>query len=229
MGEALSGELVEALKGLDTCSVSNAIERLTERLRNVGFAGRTIRRITASPTSLVGFAATVRIRCSHPPMPGQVYSDRTDWWNYILTVPTPRVIVIEDMDAEPGMGTLLGEVHAHILQALDCVGGITNGAVRDVSAVETMGFQLFAASLGVSHSYAHIIEFGGTVDVEGMTVHSGDLLHGDIHGVLTVPKEIVGEIPATVAKIREHERQIIDLCHSPEFSLEKLRHAVKAS
>jgi regulator of RNase E activity RraA len=80
--------------------------------------------------------------------------------------------------------------------------------------------------MAVSHAYAHIVDFGQPIEIAGLPIHSGDLLHADMHGVLCVPTEIASQIPATVAKIREHERRVIDLCRSPEFSLEKLRHAV---
>ena len=222
----LTPELRQALEALDTCVVSNAIELLGDRLRNEGFTSPSIHRITAHDRALVGHAVTLRIHCSKPPMRGRTYEDRTDWWNYILTVPEPRVVVIEDVDSQPGTGTFLGEVHANILKALGCVGGITNGVVRDVPAIKAMGFQLFAAGMAVSHAYAHIVDFGHPVGIAGLPVSSGDLLHGDMHGVLCIPRELIHAIPETAATIRDHERRLIALCNSPEFSVEKLRQAV---
>jgi regulator of RNase E activity RraA len=226
MSATLTPEVLRALKALDTCSVSNAIEVLSERLRNEGFTSPAIRRVTSATTPLVGHAVTVRIHCSRPPMRGRAYEDRTDWWNYILTIPAPRVVVIEDVDSNPGTGTFIGEVHANILMALGCVGAVTNGVVRDVPAIEEMGFQLFAGAMAVSHAYAHIVDFGHPVEIAGLPVTPGELLHADMHGVLCVPEDLAAQIPATVAKIQAHERHLIDLCRSPEFSLEKLRHAV---
>lgn len=227
MTELFPPEVLQALKALDTCSVSNAIEILGERLRNEGFTKPAIRRVTSARTPLVAHAVTVRIQSSHPPMRGRAYEDRTDWWNYILTIPGPRVVVIEDVDDQPGTGTFIGEVHANVLMALGCIGAVTNGVVRDVPAIEEMGFHLFAGGMAVSHAYAHIVEFGQPVKVAGLSVSPGDLLHADMHGVLCVPAKIAAQIPETVAGIRAHERRLIDLCRSPEFSIEKLRHAVK--
>jgi len=93
---------------------------------------------------------------------GYIY-DRTDWWKEILAVPAPRIVVIQDVDANPGLGAFVGEVHAHILQALGCVGVVTNGAVRDLNAIEGSGFQVFAGNVSVSHAYAHVFDFGGPV------------------------------------------------------------------
>jgi regulator of RNase E activity RraA len=226
MGATLTSETLRVLEALDTCSVSNAIELLGERLRNEGFTSPAIHRVTTGKGSIVGHAVTVRIHCSRPPVTGRKYEDRTDWWNYILSVPAPRVVAIEDTDSRPGTGTFLGEVHANILKALGCVGGITNGAVRDVPAIDEMGFQLFAGGMAVSHAYAHIVDFGQPIEIAGLPIRSGDLLHADMHGVLGVPQELAAAIPGAVEKIRAHERELIALCRSSQFTLEKLRDAV---
>ena len=62
-----------------------------------------------------------------------------------------------------------------------------------------------------------------------MKIQSGDLLHGDIHGVQSIPLDIAAQIPAVAAKIVAEEQAIISLCRSPDFSLEKLRAAVTRS
>jgi hypothetical protein len=45
--------------------------------------------------------------------------------------------------------------------------------------------------------------------------------------VLSIPSEIATQIPAIAAKLIEQERRLIALCRSRDFSLEKLRQAVK--
>ncbi len=226
MAATLPPEVLHALKALDTCSVSNAIELLGERMLNEGFTSPAIHRVTTGQGSVVGYAVTVRIHCSRPPVHGRRYEDRTDWWNYILSIPEPRIVAIEDTDSRPGTGTFLGEVHANILRALGCVAGITNGVVRDVPAIDEMGFHVFAGGMAVSHAYAHIVDFGQPIEIAGLPIRSGDLLHADMHGVLCVPKELAAAIPGVVAKTRTHERELIALCRSPQFTLEKLRDAV---
>lgn len=227
MQETLTSTQLEALGRLDTCTVSNAIETFEVRLRNAGFADSRIRCIFKQLPPIVGYAVTARVRTSLPPMEGYRYIDRTDWWNYLLTLPAPRVVVVEDIDKRPGLGSVVGEVHANIFRALGCVGLVTNGAVRDLGAVEPTGFQLFAGSVAVSHAYTHIFEFGNPVEVGGLKVYPGDLLHGDRHGVLTIPKEVAGQIPRVATSLLEKERRVIDLCCSPDFSLKKLREVIK--
>jgi 4-hydroxy-4-methyl-2-oxoglutarate aldolase len=79
----------------------------------------------------------------------------------------------------------------------------------------------------VSHAYAHLFDFGSKVSVGGLEVQPGDLMHGDRHGILTIPKQTASEIPAAAAKLRQADKEVIDFCRSQEFSVDKLRHVVK--
>jgi 4-hydroxy-4-methyl-2-oxoglutarate aldolase len=223
---AIPVEDFDALRRLDTCTVSNAIEAFKLRLRNAGFANSRVRCVFEDLPPMVGYAATARLRSGEPPITGS-YHDRTDWWNSILRVPAPRIAVLQDLDEPPGVGAFLGDMNAAILRALGCVGYVTNGAVRELPRVRDMGLHLFAGNVAVSHAYAHIFDFGSPVNVGGLEVRPGDLLHGDRHGLLTVPKEIAAEIPPVAARLREGEQRVIDSCRSQEFSVEKLRQVLK--
>jgi regulator of RNase E activity RraA len=215
---------LEQLRRFSTCLVASAIERFEVRLPNTGFSDSSIRCIFDDLPPVVGYAATARIRTADPPMEGGGYLyDRVEWWRDILTVPPPRIVVIQDVDSHPGMGALVGEVHANILQALGCVGVVTNGAVRDLNAVRASGFQLFAGNISVSHAYAHVFDFGGAVNVARMNIQPGDLLHADRHGVLSVPVEIADRIPPVAAELADRRHRIVDLCRRADFSIERLQ------
>lgn len=228
MYRQISQEAFEALRNADTCAVANAIEKFDVRLRNEGFTNSALHCRFPGLGTTLGYATTIRVRSSTPPPAGHVYLDRTDWWSHMQAIPVPHVLVIEDLDARPGRGAFVGEVHAAILKALGCVGAITNGAVRDLPAVEKMGFQLFSASLSVSHSYAHIVEFGTPVNVGGLEICQGDLLHGDQHGFICIPQEIAEQLPAVVADLERREAAIVDFCRSPQFSLPWLKHVIES-
>jgi regulator of RNase E activity RraA len=219
---------LEELRQLDSCSVANAIEKFGARLRNSGFADSTVCCIFEEFPPLVGYAATVRVRTAEPPMEGDSYYYRLDWLDHVLSVPSPRVLVVQDLDSHPGLGSFIGDVHANILQSVGCVGVVTNGAVRNVEAARALKFQMFAGNLSVSHAFSHIVDFGGPVSVGRMQVRPGDLLHGDRHGVQTIPNDIAQKIPAVAHRMNGEEHQIIEFCRSGGFTLEKLRSDVAA-
>jgi 4-hydroxy-4-methyl-2-oxoglutarate aldolase len=214
---------MDAIRRFDTCTIANAIEKFEVRLRNEGYTWPGLRCVTAASVPMLGYAATCRVKSENPPIAGHSYYDRTDWWDAMEQLPTPRVAVIQDVDSNPGLGASVGEVHASILRALNCVGVVTNGSVRDVPAVAAMRFPMFACKVSVSHAYIHMVDFGEPVEICGLKIRSGDLLYGDCHGVLSIPMEIAADLPAMVEEIVREEKVTIDLCRSSDFSLEKLR------
>ena len=223
----LSQSALLALRELDTCMVSNAIETFKVRLRNTGFADSSVRCVFEDLPAMAGYAATARVRSEDPPVDRQTVHDRSEWWESILEVPAPRIVVLEDMDEPPGRGAFIGDVHAAILQALGCIGVITNGAVRELPRIRDTGFHLFAGNVAVSHSYAHIFHLGATVKIGGLEVRPGDLLHGDRHGVLNVPVQIASQVPAAAARLREKETKLITQCRAGEIPLDQLREIIR--
>jgi len=222
------GEL-DALRQFDTCMVANAVETFNIRLHNTGFTNASVHCIFEDAPPMVGYAATARLRSGQPPMVGSTFRDRADFWNSILEIPAPRILVLEDKDNPPGRGAFVGDMHSAILKALGCIGYVTNGAVRELPSVRAIGIQLFAGSVAVSHAYAHIFDFGSAVTVGGMEVRPGELLHGDRHGVLAIPAEIAAAVPAVAAEIQRAEKNVIDFCRSSAFSVAKLVEVMKKS
>ncbi len=218
---------LEKLKDLDSCTVSNAIERLNVRLRNEGFLSGGARCRFPKLPPMVGYAATARIRTASPPMSHRCYYDRMDWWNYVATLPEPRIMVLQDADHNAGLGAFVVEIHAAIGLALKCVGCVTNGAVRDLPAVEAMGFQMYANHTSVSHAYAHIEEFGEPVEISILKISSGDLLHGDHHGVVNIPLSVANQLPTVASKLKAEELELIQFCRSPRFTLQELAERIQ--
>jgi len=220
------GEL-DALRQFDTCMVANAVETFNVRLHNTGFTNASVHCMFEDAPPMVGYAATARLRSGDPPMVGSTFHERGDFWNAILQIPAPRILVLEDKDNPPGRGAFVGDMHAAILKALGCIGYVTNGAVRELPSVRAMGMQLFAGNVAVSHAYAHIFDVGASITVGGMEVRPADLLHGDRHGVLTIPARIAGAIPAVAVEMQRAEKTVINFCRSREFSVAKLGEIMK--
>jgi 4-hydroxy-4-methyl-2-oxoglutarate aldolase len=230
MTRVLKPAQLEQFRTLSTCLVASAIETFRIRLPNTGFTDASVRCLFEEQPPMIGYAATARMRSANPRMePSKTYDyyDRADWWNHILSIPAPRIVVIEDDDDPSGLGAFVGEVHANILLSLGCVGVVTNGAVRDLTDIRPTEFQMFAGHVSVSHAYAHVFDFGSQVRVGGLQIQPGDLVHGDIHGVQTVPMEIADRVPAAAREVRQRRQQLIGLRRAADFSLEKLRQTIR--
>jgi regulator of RNase E activity RraA len=223
---------LDALRRIDSCTISNAIERANVRPRNEGLIhGAVMCRFPQLPP-IVGHAVTGRIQTYMAPVTGKCYYDHIEWWRYVETIPKPRIVVLQDFDPRPGYGAIFGEVHARICQALGCVGFITNGAARDLDGIESTGLQVFSGAISVSHSYAHVVDFGAPIHIGGLEIQPGDILHGDRNGVLCVPPELVEQLPGLAAEIHHDEQELFALTRSHDFNVAKLaeqlqRHAEK--
>ena len=221
---ALSNEDFRNLQALDSCSVVNAIERFHLQLRNEGYTEGGLKCRYPEMGSMLGYAFTLQVRSYAPPTKRGAYDlENTLWWDALLAVPAPRILIVQDMDRHPGVGALVGELHATILKTLGCVGVVTNGAVRDVDRVRALDFHMFSNTLSLSHGYTHVVHSGVKVQIGGLEIGTGDLLHGDRHGIVRVSRELASRIPATAAALSQKEAEIAAFCRSPDFSLEELR------
>ena len=212
------------LQALDTCSVANAVERFNIQLRNEGYTEGGLSCRFPEMGSMLGYAFTLQVRSYAPPTKSRFYDlERTEWWDGLLALPYPRILVIQDMDRHPGVGALVGDLHAVILKRFGCIGVVTNGAVRDLNRIRPQQFHMFSGTLSVSHSYCHVVQNGVRVQIGGLEINTGDLLHGDQHGIIRVPRELASRIPKTAAALRQKEQEITAFCQAPDFSVDKLR------
>jgi regulator of RNase E activity RraA len=220
-------EQIEKLKSFETCLIADAIESYGVRLRNEGFSTAGFRCLFKSLPPMVGYATTCKVRSMDPPIVGNRYEERTDWWKHITSIPAPRVLVIQDIDDPPGTGAFFGKVHANVLMSMGCVGAVTNGAARELPGIEASGFQIFAGRLAISRAYIHVVEYGGPVEVGNLTIHPGDLIHGDRHGIITVPHDLVPGLPAAASAISEKKQELIDLSRRPGTTPEEFSQGIK--
>ena len=229
MHSSLTSEQVQQLRTFDTCTIADAIESFGVRLRNEGFATARagFRCLFKLLPPMVGYAATCKVRSADPPIVGSRYEERTDWWKHISSVPAPRVLVMQDIDDPPGTGAFIGKVHAAILMTLGCVGAITNGAARELPGIEEQGFQVFAAGLAISRAYIHVVEFGGPVEVGPLVIRPGDLIHGDRHGIINVPLELVPHLPAVAQEIAGRKQHVMNLAGKAGTTHEEYSRGIK--
>ena len=218
----LTPEQLEELRRIDSPTVSNAIERFGVRPRIQGYAGWELRCAFPELGTTVGYAVT----CTADSMTPARKDDRGQMrlWEAIESARKPVVVVIQDIGPERRRSCHMGEVMATTAKALGAVACVTDGGLRDVAEVRALGgFQYFCPGFVVSHGNAVICEVNVPVTLDGLTVGPGDLLHGDVNGLLTVPAEIAARVAAEAQQVRDAERQVLELVRSPGLTVELLR------
>ena len=223
MNTDIDAALFEKLALCDSCSVANAVDATGVRLANEGFSDSRVTCHTPGLRPMVGAVVTLKVRSAEPPMKKAFYLDHPDWWELLTAGTTPRILAVEDVDARPGRGSLVGPVHACILKALGFVGVVTNGAIRGCSGFESVGLNAYSGNVSPSHAFSHVVEAGVGVEIAGLRLAPGDLLHGDANGIVSIPSVVAAQVALAAAEIREREKRICHFCASGKFSKEALR------
>ena len=226
--EPMPSSLLQALARYDTPTICNALELVAPERRLTGYTVKPLVCPFPDLPPIVGYARTATIRAtSASALSGaDQRTARMAYYEYVGTGQGPRINVIQDLDgANIGFGAFWGEVQSVLHKALGCLGVITDGSIRDIPQWAP-GFQALAGSIGPSHAYVHADSFGETVNVAGMTVNSGDLIHADSHGAVVIPFAIAAKVPEAAELCGRREEPILAVARSPDFSLDKLRAAL---
>lgn len=215
----LTEEQIQALKDIDTPTVCNAIETLNVRGRTNGFTGMDIHCLFPELGSMVGHALTVIVDSTTPDVP----RDDRVWREWVLAMqaaPKPIVLVFQDVGPQPRKSAHMGEVMATLAWRLGAVGLVTDGGVRDLLEVKRLGFHYFAAGAVASHGNPRLLAVNMPVTLDGIRIEPGDLLHGDINGLTTIPMGIASQVAETARLVREDEARLMGYIKSPEFTVE---------
>ncbi len=220
----IAPEDIELLRQFDTPTICNVIELFDMRPRNAGYMDGRIRACFPELPPMVGFAVTATFRSAAPPAAGYSYSGFEEQLEAIQRLDAPAVVVIQDLD-DPPAAAVFGEVMCTTYKAFGAVGIVTSGAGRDLPQVRALGFPAFCSGAICSHGYCHFPQCNVPVRVGGVTVHPGDLLHGDANGVTTIPLEIAPAVARACREFMEAESMVIEYARSGRVTVEGYRRA----
>ncbi|MGH8678902.1 MAG: RraA family protein [Burkholderiales bacterium] len=221
-------DLFQQLRQFDTPTLANALEVAQGNRSTRGFTRQ--RPLAAFPKlpPIVGFARTVKIKCSEPFDPAVRKQKLLAYYEYVARPNRPSIAVVQDIDSQAGLGAFWGEVNTHVHWGLGCVGAITNGSMRDLDTM-CPRFQCLAATLSPSHAFVQVVSIGEPVEVLGLAVSDGDIVHADQHGAVVIPLEMLDKIPGAIDLMARREKVILDAAKKDGFDLARLREALAAS
>lgn len=218
----MSPSPIEYLKTVDSPTLSNAIELLQLRPRREGFTPLTVRCLFPEFGRMCGYAVTAHVEtvteCER--------MDRAaflELYEAVERSPKPAVIAFQEVGAHPDYAAHCGEVMATIFTRLGAVGLVSDCGVRDIPEVRALGFHYFARGTLASHANFRIVRVNIPIQVFGMVIRPGDLLHGDENGVVSVPHTALDRLPEAVGQVRSRERALMDFVRGAEFTFEQLR------
>ena len=229
----LNIELISFLKKFDTPTISNALDIYRGVRSADGYTKYPF--ISADPKlePIVGIAKTAKIKASNPSnmSPDLATKTRLDYYEYmskenIIHKQAPSVCVIEDLDWPNPIGSFWGEVNVSLHKGLGLAGTITSGLLRDLDAIDK-NYQVLANAVGPSHAYVHVLEFGSSINVHGLHISDGDIIHADQHGAVIIPHDALSIIKNAINHMTKKEEHLISAAKKPGFNIEKLKIAWK--
>jgi 4-hydroxy-4-methyl-2-oxoglutarate aldolase len=108
-------------------------------------------------------------------------------------------------------------------QARGLAGLVIDGAVRDIEAIEELGFPVFSRGLAIgSCTKERIGSVNRPIQFGGVRVRPGDLVFGDTDGLVVVAEECAEYVCAQAFQRRERERAIMENLRQGRTTLELL-------
>ncbi|MEL6465138.1 MAG: RraA family protein [Pseudomonadota bacterium] len=202
--------LHDLLKSVDTPTVCNAIEVAQGKRGFNAFTRGTM--LASEPGGvIVGYARTARIQALAPPVEVSevIKARRMAYYKYMSGATGPAVCVVQDLDVPNAIGAYWGEVNTNIHKAFGLAGTLTDGVMRDLGDLAT-GYPVIAGSIGPSHGFVHVVDYGEPVRIHGLDVRPGDLVHADRHGAVVIPDDVTPRLADAIATLMRSEAIVFD-------------------
>lgn len=213
------------LEEFDTPTICNALEMIEPERRGFGYTTRSVLATNAHVGPRVGLAFTATMRSLNaPPIAGEeLKQQRLAYYRYMYEDTFhPKTCVMQDLDGdEAGRGPFWGEFNVRIHRSMGFRAIVTDGSIRDVAKLPD-DLLMLSRGLRPSHAYVHIASFNEQVNVFGMAVNPGDVVHADAHGAVAFPLSLATEVAHRADEFVEAERPVMEACKSGQLTLAKL-------
>ncbi|MFD2191274.1 RraA family protein [Pistricoccus aurantiacus] len=225
----LTPELLNELRRFDTPTIANALDLVRGTRSGEGFSRRPLVAANPGAAPLVGYARCARIRALTPPDEdaATIRERRLAYYRYVADSPADSLMVIEDEDGEEAVGAYWGEINTCLHKRLGVGGVLTNGVIRDLDDLEP-GFTVLGGRVGPSHAYVRVTAVDVPVEVFGLAIVPGELIHADRHGAVRLTPEEAVALPEAITRIVDAERELLTRARQPDFDYAALLEAWEA-
>ncbi len=206
LADLMDQALIESLQDSETALVCNALSALGHSEPHTYAMDGRIQCMTPDLPPLVGEAITIRIDTCTPEGDSQT-DDYFAMMDAIEASELPRVIVVETVGPDPYRECVMGDGMAKGFIAAGAAGMVTSGGVRDLPGIIDQGFGVFAIARVIQHAALRWSGYGEPARVGGITVRTGDLIHGDSGGCIVIPEPNHRNIVEACRFVNDFEKQ----------------------
>ena len=218
--------LVEELRDFDTALLANTIGYIDPTPPYELYLSGQIQSVTPSLGPTVGVAVTCEMDTSTPsdePASMEPYWDQLE---RMAATDVPCVWVVKCVGSRPDHECALGDGMGKTLCAVGCAGVVTDGRVRDVAGLQSIPLAVYSRGTVAHHCAIRVRSVDQPVDLGGVTIRPGDLIHADREGVIRVPPGCRESLPERAVAMRAFEQDVHRYLRREDVSLRQKREKV---
>jgi len=201
---------IEELRDFDTSLLANTIGYIDQIPAHEYYMAGEIQSVTPGLGPTVGVAVTCEMDSSSPG--GTANTD--GFWRQVEEISEmnlPVIWVVKAVGSRPGHECILGDGMAKTLFAAGCVGAVTDGGVRDAPGMASVPFAAYCRGLTIHHTALRVTSINQPVEVGGIIISPGDLVHANFEGVIKIPHSCLPTLAQQATQMRafEHEAHCV--------------------
>ena len=221
----ITRSLLERLTDFDTALLANTIGYIDPTPPDQWYMGGMIRSLTPALGPTVGVAAICEVDTSTPdgePEMDEYYRQLEAFAQSEL----PIVWVAKTVGSRPEHECVMGDGMAKQLTSVGCIGIVTDGGVRDVDGMLSTSFAAYCRGVVIHHCALRIRPARQPVEIGGITVASGDVIHANKEGVIKIPSTCLEQLPERAVAMRAFEHDVHAQLRRTDISLAAKQQAV---
>lgn len=218
--------LLQQLLEFDTALLANTIDAIDPTPSHDWYLAGSIQSVTPSLGPTVGVAYTCELDSSTPG--GTANLDV--YWRILELMEAdhqPSVLVVKTVGSRPDHECVAGDGMAKTLYAAGCRGLVTDGGVRDVAGILTVPFAAYANGRTIHHGPLRFRAANQPVEIGGITVKPGDVIHADGGGVIVIPETCLDILPTQAIRMRAFECEVHQLLRRTDLPVAAKRQGVQ--
>lgn len=195
---------LEELRDFDTALLANTIGYIDRTPAAEFYLSGEIQSVTPALGPTVGIAFTCELDSSTP----DNVPETELYWQQLEEMQAgdlPAIWVVKTIGSRPDHECVLGDGMAKTLFSVGCLGAVSNGRVRDIAGLLSTPFAMYCRGKAIHHTALRFTAKNVPVDIGGVLIHPGDVIHASGEGVIRIPPTCVATLAASAVRMRAFE------------------------